>query len=329
MFISVIISSVSRDRSLKDTLDSLLQADNMRAGDWELILVTDSGTAKETLELGRDYARRFPVHFRFLVQQGRGKSNAMNLAIREARGDVLAMTDDDVICAPEYLDGIREVFSQPGIDGAQGRIFLRCEGGLPAWMGEDLSRFMSLRDYGDRQFEWHDNLAGTSMVVRAAVLERVGGYAPELGAGSPLGFCEDSELSVRIRGAGFRLVYAPQIVVYHQLPRARLTKSFFRRRYFGFGRSQAFYAALPAPLWRFAGYTLKELLRTYSRAAWSALRGRTRQAIALETEARTLAGFFYQHWQFKRGASRHLSVVQVRPSAAAQPARIDVAPSPK
>jgi GT2 family glycosyltransferase len=221
------------------------------------------------------------------------------------------MVDDDVICSPDYLAGIRTVFADACIHGAQGRIFLHCDGGLPEWMGNDLARFMSLRDYGDQQLEWNQNLAGTNMVVRAAAIYEVGGYAPELGAGS-LGYCEDSELSIRIRGAGFRLIYAPQIVVYHQLSRARLTKSFFRRRFFGFGRSQAYYDRLSVPLWRFTAYTIKQVLRNYFLAAWSAVCGRAAASLSLECEALTLAGFSWQHWQFKRGISPHLSRVEIR-----------------
>lgn len=317
MFISVLISSVDRAPSLKRTLESLLVPRNLQHDDWEVIVVTDRAGQGQTIALCEEFAERFRGRFYLLTQPGRVKSNAMNLAIGEARGDVLAMTDDDVVCAPEYLEGIRAVFSEAEIAGAQGRIFLQCEGGLPEWMGEDLERFMSLRDYGDQQREWNNNLAGTSMALRAEVFDRVGGYTPELGAGSRLGFCEDSELSVRVRNAGFRLVYAPQIVVYHQLTRGRLTKAFFRKRFFAFGRSQAFYEPLPAPLFSFGAYTAKNVLGKYLLAAWRTMQGRKSEALSLQTDARTAAGFWYQHWRFKRGDSSHLSRVRIQRSVAA------------
>ena len=311
MFISVLISSINRASSLNRTLESLLCPATLERTDWELILVTDSGTGEDTLGLGNNFAERFPDRFRFLIQEGHGKSNAMNLAICQARGDVLAMIDDDVVCSSDYLDGIRSVFADASIYGAQGRIFLDCEGGLPEWMGDDLARFMSLRDCGDQQLEWNENLAGTNMVVRGAVMYEVGGYAPELGAGS-LGYCEDSELSVRIRGAGFRLVYAPQVVVYHKLSRARLTKGFFRKRFFGFGRSQAYYIPLSVPLWRFSAYTMKKLLRTCFLAFWNSMRGRASASFSLECNTLTLAGFTWQHLQFRRGISPRLSHIEIR-----------------
>ena len=65
------------------------------------------------------------------------------------------------------------------------------------------------------------------MVVRADVFQKTGGFAPELGPGG-IGVWEDTEISLRMRQAGCRMIYAPQILVRHQWARGRLTKSFFR-----------------------------------------------------------------------------------------------------
>ena len=53
----------------------------------------------------------------------------LDAGIAAAKGDVIAFTDDDVSCAPDYLQAIRLVFSQYPVDAVQGRIRLDCEGG--------------------------------------------------------------------------------------------------------------------------------------------------------------------------------------------------------
>ena len=296
MFITVLICTHNRADSLRLTLQSILTPRNLEAADWEMIVVRDAESDQPTAELCAKLSREVPSHLRCLVQEKKGKSNAMNAGMAFAKGDVLAMTDDDVLCAPDYLQGIRDVFSQYSADGVQGRVLLDCDGGRPPWLDRYFAAFMSERDYGDQVLPWDENLAGTNMVVRAEAARRVGGYNPELGAGA-VGFYEDSEFSQRLRNAGCRLIYAPQIMVRHQLPRERLTKGFLRERFFRMGRSDAYLRPLPAPLWRFGLYALRELLLKETEALGLRVRGQAALALRRQCEARAQLGFFLQHWR--------------------------------
>jgi GT2 family glycosyltransferase len=328
LLISVIICSDQRSASLRRTLESLLHPANLRAEDWEVLVVMDEGAQDGTGDLCGEFEQEFRGIFRVLVQRAKGKSNALNLGIASARGDVLAMTDDDVLCAPDYIEGIRAVFAQPTVDAAQGRVLLDCDGPLPAWMSPGLIKFMSLRDYGDDMRDWTETLTGTNMIVRAEVARQVGGFAPELGPGGT-GFAEDTEFSSRLLAAGCRLVYAPQIVVRHQIPGDRLTKSFFKMRYFGLGRSHAYYAKMDAPLWRFGMYVGRHWLGTQARSLWHRSRSRPADALDCECDALKQAGFFWQHWQFARGVPRKLSRVTSWPQECRDglPCRSDAGPN--
>jgi glucosyl-dolichyl phosphate glucuronosyltransferase len=305
MYISVLISTRNRAASLRRTLDSLLVPSNLQAKDWEL-LVVDNGSTDETPTVSEEFAKQFPGLMRALVEKRAGKSLALNQAIAAARGDILALTDDDVLCAPDYIEAVRRTFSAHPADGAQGRILLDIEGGRPVWMNDFLEGIMSLRDYGAEVFEWNDNLSGCNMVVRAEVFRKVGGFSPELGAGA-IGFMEDSEFSLRMRGAGFRLIYAPEILVRHQLSRERLNKSMIVKNCFKKGRAEAYIVPLPSPLWRFGLYAMKQFAVKQARAIGHALSGRPDAAMYDLCERNQLLGFFWQHWKFSRGVSRNLS----------------------
>jgi len=169
-----------------------------------------------------------------------------------------------------------------------------------------LALFMGLRDFGDDCIELPGNLCGTNSVVRASVFRAVGGYSTHLGAGA-IGYAEDTEMSQRIRDAGFHLVYAPAIVVTHHLPQERLTQSAFRKRYFGLGRSNAYRVAMHVPLWRFGLYLVKEGLVNEPLAWWQRLTGRPAQALRLQCEIRELAGFFVEHYRLRSESARRLS----------------------
>jgi GT2 family glycosyltransferase len=289
---------------------------NLRAKSWEVLVVVDEDATDGTKDVCGEFERKFGGMFRVLVQKGKGKSNALNLGIASAQGDVLAMTDDDVLCAPDYIQGIQTVFAQASVDGAQGRVLLDCDGTLPEWMSVGLAKFMSLRDCGDEIKEWRESLSGTNMVVRAEAARRAGGFAPELGPGGT-GFAEDTEFSVRLLGAGCRFVYAPQILVRHQLPHKRITKSFFRKRYFGLGRSHAYYASMDAPLWRLGIYVGKHWLTMQAKSLGLRTANRPAEALDCQCDALKQAGFFWQHWQFARGVPRKLSRVTSWPGESA------------
>ena len=305
MFISVLICTRNRAESLRLTLDSLFLPTNLQFRDWEAVVV-DNDSVDHTGQVCRDLRERFPEHFRTVVERKHGKSNALNAAIAAARGDILAFTDDDVLCASDYLQGIRTVFRQHMADGVQGRVLLDCEGGHPDWLDRFLGLTVGWRDEGDQVTDLAGTLCGTNMVLRADVFRKISGFLPDLGPGL-IGLGEETELSLRMRQAGCRLLYAPQILIRHRLPRNRLTKAFIRKRFFQQGRAEAYYERLPSSLLRFGLWVIKETMVNEAAAAGHLCGGHPALALRTQCEARAHAGFFWQHWLFKRGAARRLS----------------------
>lgn len=315
MFVSVIIPTYNRSTGLRRVLDLLLCPTNVNTPNWEVIVV-DNGSTDQTPDVCREFQKKFPAHFRSIVEKKKGKSNALNAGISAARGDILALTDDDVFCGPDYIQSIHATFAAyPAADGAQTRVLLDCEGGVPPWFEKDFAAFLSLRDYGDKVFEWNDNLSSANMVIHARVPTKIGGFSPALGPGKALGIgqidvAEDTEFSMRLRRAGFRLIYAPQIVVRHQILGKRLTKAFFRERYFRWGRANAYFDPLTKSLWRWGLYVMKELVVSELSALRHLLNGRAALALRRQCDGRTALGFWWQHYLFQFGKTpRDLAVL--------------------
>lgn len=298
MFISVLICTRNRATELERAIASLLSPPNLGQPDWEL-LVVDNGSSDATPGVCQSFTNRFPEKFRYMVETRPGKSNALNTGLAALKGEIIALTDDDVLCDPGFVAGIREVFSTTDADAAQGRVLLDLEIPTPNWFEKNCAALVSERNYGDKILEWKDNLSGCNMILRRAAIERAGGFSPQIGAGAA-GFMEDSEFSMRVRRNGCKLVYAPQILVRHQIQRASLTKANFRDRNFRWGRSAAFLNPLPAPLWRFGIYTAKECLFLYCKSAIYSLTGRAADAFREQCSALYRYGFFYQHHRFAK-----------------------------
>ena len=78
---------------------------------------------------------------------------------------------------------------------------------------------LPIADHGEEVIEVRGVL-GANMAFRAGVLKQVGPFDERLGPGAG-GHEEETEMSDRIRRAGFRIGYAPEALVYHEVDAAR------------------------------------------------------------------------------------------------------------
>src|SRR5258708_35441716 len=69
---------------------------------------------------------------------------------------------------------------------------------------------------------------GANMAFRATALRQVEPFDERLGPGAG-GHEEETEMSARLRGAGFRIGYAPEALVYHEVDRSRADRERFIR----------------------------------------------------------------------------------------------------
>ena len=156
---------------------------------------------------------------RFFHLNRSGKSNALNAARRQARGRLLALTDDDCECAPDWLKHVEETFAQ---DPDLGCVF----GEVLAGPHDPTLHYVSvnhipapltirtvhewLRMPGPRHFG-----IGANMAVRADALDEVGGWDPCLGPGTQFGSGDDHDLAVRLLLRGYGVHFDPKIQVVH------------------------------------------------------------------------------------------------------------------
>ena len=272
---------------------------------WD-VLAVDNNSNDQTREVIENFCHRYPGRVRYMFVPEPGKSHALNAALKETDAEVVAFTDDDVLFTHDYVRSIRTVFTSFPIDAAQGRVVLDCEAGWPKWLDETHASMADYRDFGQEVAPLKGTLCGTNMIVRKELFEQVGGFSPELGPGG-IGVFEDTEISLRMRDRGYRLLYAPQILIRHQWARDRLTKAFIRKRMFLHGRVNAFYDDLPVSLGRFGLYVVKEGVLKELQALWHLWMDRPAMALHCQCEALEHAGFLYQHWLFRRGVRRTFS----------------------
>jgi GT2 family glycosyltransferase len=215
---SVIIATHLRPESLRRLVASL--APQFRSIARELLIAENGSARPVTLDdTGMPILR---IHDR-----RDGKCRVQNLALKQARGEILVFLDDDLVVTDRYLDAIEEFFAMyPEFAAMNGRI-LPAED--PTAKAGAMAPYLDLpiSDHGEQVCEV-TGVLGANMAFRASALKQVGPFDERLGPGA-CGHEEETEISARLKRAGFKIGYAPKALVYHDVDAARADRDRFIR----------------------------------------------------------------------------------------------------
>lgn len=240
MWLSVIIPTCNRAGSLKRLLKSLDSLEYLNSVQVE-VLIVDNGSTDETGNfLLQEQVESRKFSFRVLEEREKGKASALNCGLRESKGEILVILDDDVVVAPDWLVKLLDAHRETEFDAIQGKVLPGLD---PQGKSADPQRLreynIPIIDYGDRVCEIR-GLTGTNMSFKREVFEKVGYFDVRLGPGAS-GFSEDTEYSMRIRNAGFKIGYTPHALVYHELNPDRYGRDYNRAVQYRKGLSRSIY----------------------------------------------------------------------------------------
>jgi glycosyltransferase involved in cell wall biosynthesis len=241
---TILICTYNRARRLREMLLSLAETRTVRAWD---VMVVDNNSGDDTREVVESLIAGYPAPLFYVFEPRQGKSHALNSGIEQSRGDVIVMTDDDVLVGPEWVDASCTILDMhPDIDYSGGPVRPIWGAVPPAWLDQrrgDLWGTLAILDYGPAPFVFEERQRvplGANMAVRRRLIERIGGFHPELGRrGRSLLGQEQAEFFARAREFGARGAYVPHMEVQHHVPAERLTKDYFRRWWYWKGVSRA------------------------------------------------------------------------------------------
>jgi glucosyl-dolichyl phosphate glucuronosyltransferase len=309
MQLDVVIPTYNRSTLLKKAIDSLLTA-RVPAELRVQITVVDNNSTDDSKAVISEAIERSNGRVSYVFEKQQGRSPALNAGIATTTGDLVGFIDDDEEIDISWYERIVYAFSKYEVEFIGGPYVPRFEGEVPDWLPKDHTAVVGIVDGGDKVVRFDENypgiLMGGNAIFKREVLERVGPYSTSLGrSGTRLLSCEDEEMYQRLLAAGARGLYLPDLVVYHFIPRERLTKRYHRSWCFWQSVSSAvLHRTRPQPI----AYVLGVPRYFYGRALRGILRlanVRNREPafrFSNELSLWELAGFFYGK-HFYRGDS--------------------------
>jgi len=209
MHVTVCVCTRDRGDSITDTLESFLALDY---DDYDVVIVDQSaagGTAKAVRSV--DAARGKLTYIRSSTT---GLSAARNVAIAQACGQIIALTDDDCEVPADWLTRIvRHFRANPDVGQLCGEVRAAPHdpsvGFIPTF---GVSR---RRKISSPWLKWREGGIGANMAFREETLRAVGPFDELLGAGGALYSSEDRDITYRVLRAGYAVLDVSDVYVVH------------------------------------------------------------------------------------------------------------------
>jgi len=181
------------------------------------ILVINDGSKDETASIVQEFVKRDPRVVLFTVppgEGGKGKSRALNLALKQVNSDVIAIYDADNTPHPKalyYL--VAQLMTHEELGGVIGKFRTVNKNAtlLTRFINIETLSFQSILQAGRWQMHNIATLPGTNYVVWTHLIRSLDGWDEEA-------LTEDSELSIRIYEKGYKIKYIPYALTYEQEP---------------------------------------------------------------------------------------------------------------
>jgi GT2 family glycosyltransferase len=217
--ISVLVCTYNGKRTIRDCMEGLKKVDYPN---FEVVVVNDGSTDGTEL-IAKEYG------FRVISIPNGGLSNARNVGMRAAKGEIVAYIDDDAVPDPQWLTYLAATFLStdhvgvggPNIPPADDGPIAECVANAP---GGPIHVLLT-----DQQAE---HIPGCNMAFRKAALEAIGGFDAQFRIAG-----DDVDLCWRLQKQGWTLGFNPAAMVWHH--RRNSVKTYWKQQ-LNYGKAEGY-----------------------------------------------------------------------------------------
>jgi cellulose synthase/poly-beta-1,6-N-acetylglucosamine synthase-like glycosyltransferase len=180
----------------------------------EIVVVDDSTDG--TSRILREFESNYPGLVKIIHREDRAgyKAGALQVALKESKGEVIALFDADYVPPSDFLRRmVPYLYVNERVAFVQSR-WSYLDGQF-SWIAKALSLAIDVYAFVDQRARYVGNLlahfSGTCGVFRRQAIEDAGGWSPET-------LAEDLDLSIRLHLKGWRYIYVPTVVCPGEIP---------------------------------------------------------------------------------------------------------------
>ena len=216
-FVSIMVPAHNEGIVIVKTLQSLLNFDYPKDR-YEIIIINDNSddnSAELLAEIQALYPHRnLKVINTDKTNDGKGKSNALNIGLKQARGSLISIYDADNTpqrTALRYL--VAELMNDQRLAAVIGKFRTRNKDAslLTRFINIETLSFQWMAQAGREKLFKLCTIPGTNYVIRRDILEKIGGWDVKA-------LAEDTEISFRVYRMGYRIRFQPLAVTWEQEP---------------------------------------------------------------------------------------------------------------
>ena len=229
---SVVVPTYNRPERLASCLAALVEQDYLR--DRIEVVIVDDGSPMPMDSVVNPFESKLSVTL--IRQKNAGPAAARNAGAKQAKGTLLAFTDDDCMPSTDWLSGFADRLRQTPDAMVGGRSLNALPNNSYSTASQALIDYL-YSYYGGSERSAAEPSDGEQMVFFASnniAMARenylsVGGFDTSF----PLAAAEDRELCDRWQHQGLPMVYAPEVTIRHA---HHLSLQSFWKQHFGYGR---------------------------------------------------------------------------------------------
>ena len=232
MKISVVIGTYNQKDNLKIVLEEFSKQ-TLAAADFEIIVADSSSTdgTEQTVK-----GLNLPYSLNYLRLENRGKSFARNQGVKQAKADIILLTDADMVPAPNLLAQHLTAHEKSGnisVEGITFNLNKKLEVSELSPQNPAVEPYIKQNLRPEQKLKWAYFLSG-NLSLRKETFVKAGGFDENF---STYGW-EDIELGYRLSKTKVPLIYWPLAINYHF---HFVTSTDMLTRKYNMGRSAAYF----------------------------------------------------------------------------------------
>lgn len=225
--VSVMVPAHNESIVIRKTVLALLNFDYPKER-YEIIVINDN-SSDNSAEVLKGIQAKHPDRKLIVLNTdnqlgGKGKSNALNIALSVASGSVIAIYDADNTPAPDALKILVEnLMTDDKLGAVIGKFRTRNRNAslLTRFVNIETLAYQCMNQAGRFHFFKLCTIPGTNYVIRRSIINQMGGWDTKA-------LSEDTEISFRLYRMGYYIKFMPLAVTWEQEPQK--LKQWFKQR---------------------------------------------------------------------------------------------------